>query len=130
TYAPASAAKSGSSLTITATFSEPIADSPVVKLAISAVPGGTSLAATSMTKVDSTHYKYVYTVQAGNGAAAVTMSVGTDLTGNVVTATPTSGATFTVDNTAPTAAIAYSPTGPVKAGMPLTLTATFNEPMA
>ena len=60
-----------------------------------------------MTKVDSTHYTYLYTVQAGNGTATVTMSVGTDLAGNVVTATPTSGATFTVDNTAPTAAITY-----------------------
>src|SRR5207247_7179322 len=121
TYAPASAAKSGSSLTITATFSEPIADSPVVKLAISAVPGGTALAATAMTKVDSTHYKYVYTVQAGNGTAAVTMSIGTDVAGNLITAAPTSGATFTVDNTAPTAAIAYSPTGAVKQGTTLTL---------
>src|SRR5205823_12091592 len=127
---PASAAKSGSSLTITATFSEPIADSPVVKLAISAVPGGTALAATAMTKVDSTHYKYVYTVQAGNGTAAVTMSLGTDLAGNVVTATPASGGTFSVDNTAPTASIADSPAGAVKSGPPFTFTATSNHPMA
>src|SRR5439155_1737182 len=42
----------------------------------------------------------------------------------------TSGATFTVDNTAPTAAITYSPSGPVKLGTTLTLTATFNEAMA
>src|SRR5206468_1757257 len=34
TYSPASSAKSGSSLTITATFNEPMADAPVVKLAI------------------------------------------------------------------------------------------------
>src|SRR5919198_1878797 len=119
-----------SAATTTATFNEPLADAPVVKLAISAVTGGTALAATAMTKVDSTHYTYVYTVQAGSGTATVTMSVGTDLAGNVVTAAPTSGATFTVDNTAPTAALAYSPTGPVKAGTPLTLTATFNEAMA
>src|SRR5207247_5242094 len=57
TYAPASSAKSGSVLTITATFNEPMADAPVVKLAIPAVTGqGTALAATAMTKGDSTHY--------------------------------------------------------------------------
>src|SRR5204862_684539 len=94
TYLPASAAKSGGVLTITATFSDPMADSPVVKLAISAVTGGTALAATTMTMVDITHYKYLYTVQAGNGTATVTMSIGTDVAGNVVTAAPTSGATF------------------------------------
>src|SRR5206468_2715349 len=130
TYSPGSVAKSGSSLTITATFSEPLAVSPVVKLAISAVTGGTALAAVNMTMVDATHYKYPYTVQAGNGPATVTLSVGTDLAGNVVTSTPTSGATFTVDNTAPTASIVYSPTGPVRQGTTLTMTATFNGAMA
>src|SRR5207249_1921403 len=127
TYLPASSAKASSSLTITAAFSEPLANSPAVKLAISAVTGGTALAATAMTMVDSTHYKYVYRVQAGNGTATVTMSAGTDAVGNVVTPTPSSGATFAVDNTAPTASIAYSPAGAVKAGAPVTLTATFNE---
>src|SRR5205823_2939097 len=126
TYAPASAAKSGSSLTITATFSEPIADSPVVKLAISAVPGGTALAATSMTKVDTTHYTYLYTVQAGIGTATVTMSVGTDLAGNVVTATPASGATFTVDNTAPTVSIG-APSATVASSGPVTYTVTYAD---
>src|SRR5206468_11695287 len=109
---------------------EPLADLPVVKLAISAVTGGTALAATNMTKVDSTHYTYVYTVQNGNGTATVTMSIGTDVAGNVVTSAPTSGATFTVDNTAPTASLTYSPTGAVKQGTTLTITATFSEVMA
>src|SRR5204863_1354607 len=96
TYSPASSAKSGSVLTITATFSEPMADSPVVKLAIPAVTGqGTDLLPTAMTKVDSTHYSYLYTVQGGNGGmATVTISNGTDVAGNVVSSTPTSGATF------------------------------------
>src|SRR6266576_5729650 len=108
-----------------------MAVSPVVKLAISAVTGGTALAATNMTQVDSTHYTYLYTVQAGNGTATVTMSIGTDVAGNLITAAPTSGATFTVDNTAPTAAITYSPsTTSVKAGTSLTITAPFNEAMA
>src|SRR5436309_7358473 len=107
-----------------------MADSPAPTIAISAVTGGTALAATTMTKVNATTYTYPYTVQAGNGTATVTMSIGTDVAGNVVTATPTSGATFTVDNTAPTAALTYSPTGAAKSGSALTITATFNEPMA
>src|SRR5438045_4994945 len=107
-----------------------MADAPVPTIAISAVPGGTALAATPMTEVDSTHYTYLYTVQAGNdGTATVTMGAGKDVAGNLMTA-PASGATFSVDNTAPTAAIAYSPAGPVKQGTALTLTATFSEAMA
>src|SRR5206468_4154970 len=130
TYSPASAAKSGSTLTITATFNKPMADSPVPAIAISAVTGGTELAATPITRVDSTHYTYIYTVQGGSGTATVTMGAGTDLAGNVVSPTPSSGDTFTVDNTAPTASITYAPTGPVKAGTTLTLTATFTDVMA
>lgn len=57
-----------------------------------------------MTKSSTTVYTYVHTVGAGDGAATVALSVGTDASGNVVTAAPTSGATFTVDNTAPTMA--------------------------
>src|SRR5205814_1758592 len=100
TYAPASSAKSGSKLTITATFNEPMADSPAPAptLAISAVTGGTALPATSMTRVTSTKYQYVYTVQAGNGTATVTMGAGKDVAGNALTAAPTSGSTFIVDN--------------------------------
>src|SRR5207249_3545248 len=122
----ASAVKAGGALTISATFSEPIADSPVVNLAISAVTGGTALAATAMTKVDSTHYKYVYTGQGGNGTATVTMSVGTDLTGNVMTAAPTSGSTFTVDNTPPTVSIGAPSVATTSAG-PVTYTVTYAD---
>src|SRR5206468_4595066 len=105
--------KQGSALTITATFNEPMADAPVVKIAIS---GANTVAAVNMTKVDSTHYTYVHTVGSGNGTATVALSVGTDLAGNLITSAPTSGATFTVDNTRPTASIAYSPsTSSVKA---------------
>src|SRR5207247_420791 len=131
TYSPLSAAKSGSLVTVTATFNEPMADAPVPTIAISAVPGGTALAATPMTKVDSTHYTYLYTVQAGvDGNATVTMGAGKDVAGNLLTATPTSGAIFGVDNTPPTAALTYAPAGMVKQGTTLTLTATFNEDMA
>lgn len=99
TYDIAHAVKSGDTLVITATFSEALLDSPVVKIAIS---GSNTVAATNMTKSSTTVYTYSHTVGAGNGASTVALSVGTDAAGNVVTAAPTSGATFTVDNTVPT----------------------------
>ena len=98
TYSTNDPVKYGATLTITATFSEAMKDSPVPKIEIS---GSNTVAATNMTKVSSTSYTYAHTVGAGNGTATVAMSVGTDLAGNVITAAPTSGATFTVDNTAP-----------------------------
>ena len=99
TYSINHPVKTGDSQVITATFSEPIADAPIMKIAIS---GSNTLAATNMTKVDTTHYTYTHTVGSGDGTATVALSVGTDLAGNVITAAPTSGATFVVDNTAPT----------------------------
>src|SRR5205823_4763486 len=125
-YSAAGPYKSGAIVTITATFSEPMALSPVPRIAIS---GANTLAATNMTRVDSTHYTYTDTIGAGNGTATVALSTGTDPAGNVVTAAPSSGASFTVDNTAPTAAITYS-ANPVKQGTSLVITATFNEAMA
>ncbi len=100
TYSISHAVKSGNSLTITATFSEAMADSPVPQISIS---GANSLSATNMTKTDTTHYTYVHTVGAGNGTATVALATGTDVAGNTITATPSSGSTFTVDNTAPNA---------------------------
>src|SRR5206468_11301447 len=79
---------------ITATFSEALADSPVVKLAIS---GSNTLSATAMTKTDTTHYYYDHTCRSGDDTATVAMSIGTDVAGNVITSAPTSGSTFTVD---------------------------------
>lgn len=99
TYSNSNPVKSGDSLTITATFNEAMADSPVPKISIS---GSNTLAATNMTKTDTTHYYYTHTVGAGDGTATVALSVGTDVAGNAITSAPTSGATFTVDNTAPT----------------------------
>lgn len=91
--------KSWDSLTITATFNEALSDLPVVKIALS---WSNTQIATNMTKTDSTHYTYIHTVGAGNGATTVALSIGTDVAGNIITATPISGETFTVDNTAPT----------------------------
>src|SRR5207253_9107763 len=96
-YSPSGPVKSGTTLTLTATFSEPMADSPVVQFAIG---GANTMSATNMTKVDSTHYTGTHLVGAGDGTATVALSTGTDLAGNVIAAAPTSGASFTVDNTA------------------------------
>ncbi len=131
TYSVAGPYKSGTVVTITATFNEPMAPSPLPQIAISAVAGGVAQPATDMLYVSSTVYTYAYLVGAGNGTATISLSAGTDLAGNPVTAAPNSGATFTVDNTGPTAAITYTPAGGVyKPGDSGTITATFNEAMA
>jgi YVTN family beta-propeller protein len=96
TYSINHAVKAGDIQTITATFSEPIADAPIVQIGITGV---NTLAPVNMTKTDSTHYTYAYTVGAGNGTDTVAFSVGQDIAGNTVAAAPTSGATFIVDNT-------------------------------
>ncbi len=100
TYSPSGPYKSGTVVTITATFSEVMKDSPVPRITIN---GANTLAATNMTKVSTTSYRYIHTVGVGNGTATVSLSTGEDTVGNVVTAAPTGGATFTVDNTAPAA---------------------------
>lgn len=108
TYSDADAlVKQGDSLTITATFSQPLLDAPVVQITIS---GSNTQSAIDMTKVDTTHYTYVHTVGAGDGLASVALSVGTDAAGNEVIATPTAGASFMVDNTAPTVVITMDDT--------------------
>ena len=99
TYSPNHPVKAGTSLLITATFSQAMVDSPAPQIAIS---GNNTITATAMTKTDTTHYTYTYTVGTGDGTDTVALSAGTDLAGNVVTSTPTSGANFTVDNTPPT----------------------------
>jgi hypothetical protein len=127
TYSLAGPYKAGTNVTITATFSEEVSDSPVTRIAIS---GANTLAATDMTKTDTTHYTYTYTVGAGNGTATATLSTGISVVGADIISAPTSGATFIVDNTAPTVAITYSVTGPYKAGTNITITSTFSEGMA
>jgi hypothetical protein len=115
TYSDADAlVKADDSLTITATFNENMADSPLPKIAIN---GSETITATDMTKVGATVYTYTHTVGVGNGIATVTLSVGTDSAGNVVTSTPTSGATYTVDNIAPITAITTPLTSTLVTGM-------------
>lgn len=88
--------REGQMVTITATFDEPMADSPVVNLATD-----NGLDPTAMTKVNDTSYTFELTIAGGNLSPTVSLSVGTDIAGNVITATPTSGATFEIDNTSP-----------------------------
>ena len=97
-YASTKKVKDADTLRIKATFSEALLDSPIVKLAIN----NAILSATNMTKTSTTVYYYDLNVPAGDIATATcSLSIGTDTSGNVVTAAPTN-ATFTVDNTAPT----------------------------
>lgn len=90
--------KEGDTLGITATFSEAIADTPVMQISLSGVE---TLADTDMSKVDATHYTYNRTVEDGNGNTTIALATGTDIAGNPVISVPTSGADYTVDNIAP-----------------------------
>ena len=92
--------KDGTSITITANFNNEMKTNPVPQISISAPE---SLSATNMTRVSATQYTYSYTVStsSGNGTCTISLSNGTDLAGNSITTTPTSGSTFIVDNTAP-----------------------------
>ena len=90
--------RQGITITITAAFSESIKASPVMRIDGT---GAHTLAAANMTRVNATSYTYVWTVGTGDGTQTFTLSQGQDLAGNTVTATPTSGASITVDNTAP-----------------------------
>ena len=98
TYSPSGPFISGDLVTITATFSEEMKDSPVPQIGIS---GSNTFAATNMVKSSSTVYTYEYTLQTGPGDCNVSLSTGTDLAGNVVQSTPSSGTTFTIANQNP-----------------------------
>ena len=99
-YSSNSPYKDGTSITITANFNNEMKTNPVPQISISAPE---SLSATNMTRVSATQYTYSYTVSAsnGNGTCTISLSNGTDLAGNSITTTPTSGSIFIVDNTAP-----------------------------
>ena len=81
-------------VTITATFNENIADSPVVQISGSGVE---TISATNMTKVSANSYTYAWTVGTGAGAQTFALATGTDIAGNIVTAIPTSGVTIVID---------------------------------
>lgn len=118
--------KDTDTLRIKATFSEPLLDAPVVKLAID----NSILAATNMVKTSTTEYYYDLNVPAGNIATATcSLSVGKDLAGNVVSATPTSGATFSIDNTVVVfTGVSFTPS-PAASGTEITAVFTTSEPL-
>jgi hypothetical protein len=124
---PDALVKPGDKLTLTATFSEPMADSPVPQIVLS---GANTLSAANMTKVSDTEYNYSYTIADGNGIVNVSLLSGTDLVGNVVLATPTSGGSFVIDNIPPTVKLTYSDADlKVRVGDQIFITATFSEPI-
>jgi len=115
--------KFGNVVTLTATFSEAMADTPVVRIAIG---GANTVSPTVMTRVDSTHYTYFHKTEAGNGTARVTLSAGTDPAGNGITPVPTSGAGFAVDNRPPTVVLTTATNNP-SSQSPAAVRATFSE---
>ena len=133
TYNSVSPYKNGETLVITTTFNEAMLDSPVSQIVITG-SGIANVTATNMTKTSTTVYTYSYVVPTGDGIGTISLSNGTDLAGNAITSTPTSGTTFTVDNTVPTASLAYSvgatTVSSVSANDVVTITATFNESIA
>ncbi|MFM7198474.1 MAG: beta strand repeat-containing protein, partial [Chloroflexota bacterium] len=128
--------KSGNSVTVTATFTETnaLSGTPTLTLVAGTFTGGTlptvTLSGSGLV------YTGTFTVPAGNGT--VTASVGAvDTAGNTLTATGQTG--FTIDNTAPTAALTYaldatnfasSLSRPAKSGDTVTVKATFTEAIA
>src|SRR5206468_3901348 len=88
--------------------------------------GANTAAATPMTKVDATHYTGSYLVGAGDGTATVALRTGTDFVGNVIIAAPTSGSTFSVDNTPPTVSIG-APSATVVTSGPVTYAVTYAD---
>jgi uncharacterized protein (TIGR02145 family) len=80
-------------LLITATFHEPMNEVNPVKLTLS---GAANLSAVDMTRQSETVYTYTYLIPKANGVDTVTLSGGTDMSGNEVVSTPTSGSTFTI----------------------------------
>jgi len=113
-------------LRITATFSEDMSDSPVPQLVLSAPA---TVGTINMSKTDATHYYYDYTVENVNGVVSVTLATGTDVAGNVITAIPTSGSTFEVDNIAPTITISTTAPDPTNVS-PIYFTVQFSEDVA
>ena len=127
TYDPAGPYSSGTEVTITAIFNEPMGTSPLAKIALS---GANTLAATNMTQWDAVRYSYTHTVSSGDGSATVALSIGEDIGGNVLDPTPSSGANFTVDNTAPLKQTFTPLDNAVDVGIKDNLLITFDENMA
>ena len=127
TYDIAGPYSNGTDVTITAIFNEPMATSPLAKIALS---GANTLVASNMTQWDSVRYSYTHTVSSGDGSATVALSIGEDIGGNVLDPVPSSGANFTVDNTAPTKQLFTPLDDAVDIGINDDLLITFDQDMA
>ena len=121
----------GSVITVYVTFSETMANSPVPQISGS---GANTIAPTDLVQDNLNTYKYVWTVGENTGTQTFSVSTGTDLAGNVVEETLTSGGSILID-ILPTAALSYTISGTavsstVKQGDEVLITATFNKDMA
>ena len=96
-------AKSGTVVTLTATFSESVNDPPQISIS-----GANILLATDMLQTSTTVYTYDYTITSGDGIATVAIAA-QDLAGNSVES-PTGDVNFNVDNTPPTGTISIDRT--------------------
>ena len=85
--------RKGDSLLITVKFNEKMADAPVTQLRLT---GENTLTNSNLTKVNDSTYTYWWVVEKGNGLVNVTLASGKDVGGNVIVATPTQNANFTV----------------------------------
>jgi hypothetical protein len=123
TYSPVGPYKQNASVTITATFSVALTVAPEISIS-----GVSTVANVTMTGTGSTSvWTYAYTAPTGDGLETVTVGAGTDAVGNVVTATPTSGATFDVDNTPPAFISASATDNLYKKGDVITITIKWND---
>jgi Concanavalin A-like lectin/glucanases superfamily/Secretion system C-terminal sorting domain len=86
-------ARKGDSLIITVAFNEKMAISPIPQLELT---GQNIKPKTSMTRINETTYQLVHVVEKGSGIVNVRLYTGTDLAKNIVTALPTTGASFSV----------------------------------
>ena len=125
TYSINHAVKSGDTQTVTATFSETIVGTPQVALSGVSTVAATNMSATGNPLV----WTYDYSVGSGNGSESIVLSNVTDSAGNSITGTPTSGASFTIDNTPPTVTNVTSglANGSYKDGQAVPITVTFSE---
>ena len=122
------AAKENDVVTITALFSEAMADFPSVQISGT---GMDTFNPINMTKVSSTEYTYDWRAVSGDGIQNFTLGTGKDLGGDIITPTPSSGASIIIDNTQPMVGLVYTINGntvnTVRQGDQVLITATFNE---
>src|SRR5207248_2295030 len=134
--------KATKNLDFTLTFSENVTvvttgGTPRIGLTI----GATARNATYVSGSGSSALLFRYTTVSGDNdtdgisvTAAISLNGGTikDAVGNnaALSFTAPNTSAVLVDTTAPTAALTYSPASSAKSGSALTITATFNEPLA